>query len=178
MKSCSKCGIEKNLDQFYADKAFSDGKRKSCRECEIKRRIEFRKNNVENERLAARKRYDPIKAKLAANLFKDRHPGKFVEYARNYRNKNRRRVRLRGRTFNNLRRSRVRKATPKWLTEDQKQQILLFYEKARILTLKTGVKHEVDHVHPINGVNVCGLHVPWNLQVITKAANVSKGNRL
>ena len=41
-----------------------------------------------------------------------------------------------------------------------------------------GVEYQVDHIHPINGVEFTGLHVPWNLQVITKSENLSKGNKL
>lgn len=68
-------------------------------------------------------------------------------------------------------------ATPKWLTKKQRSDILAFYKKAKQLETKTGVKHNVDHIIPIQSNIVCGLHVPWNLQVITAKENMSKGNR-
>lgn len=69
------------------------------------------------------------------------------------------------------------KATPKWLSEGQLAEIKVFYDEAARLTLKTGVKHQVDHVIPLLNDRVCGLHVPWNLQVLTKSQNQAKGNR-
>lgn len=52
-----------------------------------------------------------------------------------------------------------------------------FYKEARRLTEETGVNYVVDHYWPINGKGSCGLHVPWNLRVITEAENYSKGNK-
>jgi len=49
------------------------------------------------------------------------------------------------------------------------------YEDAKRLTKETGVKHEVDHVWPLSKG---GPHLPWNLQVITKDANRSKGAKI
>lgn len=64
------------------------------------------------------------------------------------------------------------------LSPAQKSAIEAFYAEARKLTLETGIRHEVDHIHPLVGVNFSGLHVPWNLQIITSDANKRKGNRL
>jgi len=69
-------------------------------------------------------------------------------------------------------------ATPKWLTQDQLEQIAEFYTLAHHISKQTGIKQNVDHVIPLQGEEVCGLHVPWNLQVIPAVDNLSKGNRL
>lgn len=67
--------------------------------------------------------------------------------------------------------------TPKWLTKDHKDQIAEFYIKAELLTKETGIEHQVDHIIPLRGRNVSGLHVPWNLQVLTYLENRSKSNK-
>lgn len=64
-------------------------------------------------------------------------------------------------------------ATPPWVDH---VEIGKFYVEARRLTLETGIIHEVDHIHPLQGRNLCGLHVPWNLQILTKSENSRKRN--
>ena len=76
------------------------------------------------------------------------------------------------------RKSHIRQATPKWLTKEQKQQIRSFYIEADKLKRETGVDYEVDHIVPIRGGLVHGLHVPWNLRVITAAENQKKNRKL
>ena len=71
--------------------------------------------------------------------------------------------------------ARQRSALPKWSDLDS---IKVFYEEAKRITLETGIAHEVDHIIPLAGLNVSGLHVPQNLQVIPAHINRRKGNRL
>lgn len=76
------------------------------------------------------------------------------------------------------RRSKKLNATPKWLTEQQLAEIEAFYTKAKELEKETNIKHHVDHIVPLQGKLVSGLHVPWNLQILTATENISKGNKL
>jgi hypothetical protein len=77
-----------------------------------------------------------------------------------------------------LRRRRFRDATPDWLTDAHKMEIRLKYRLAIELSRATGERYAVDHIIPLHGENVCGLHVPWNLQVLTQKDNLVKYNRL
>ena len=77
-----------------------------------------------------------------------------------------------------LRRRRFRNATPKWLTDTHKMEIRLKYRLAIELSRATGERYAVDHIIPLHGENVCGLHVPWNLQVLTQKDNLAKYNKL
>lgn len=65
-----------------------------------------------------------------------------------------------------------------WLSILQKHSISLVYNLARWKTKRYGALYVVDHIVPIRGKNVCGLHVPWNLRIIPQATNLAKGNKL
>jgi hypothetical protein len=74
-----------------------------------------------------------------------------------------------------IHRAQTKRATPPWLTDDQRQQIRDVYADAQALTETTGELHVVDHVVPKCGKTVCGLHVPWNLQPMHWKPNAQKG---
>ena len=81
-------------------------------------------------------------------------------------------------TKGHLRAKGVRQAKPKWLTDDHLFMIAEIYELRDLRSQLTGVVHHVDHIVPLRGQNCCGLHVPWNLQVIPAQDNLKKSNRL
>jgi hypothetical protein len=68
--------------------------------------------------------------------------------------------------------------TPKWLTDDDLWMMTQAYELASSRTAMFGFQWHVDHVLPLQGKSVSGLHVPLNLQVIPGCENSRKGNRL
>lgn len=77
-----------------------------------------------------------------------------------------------------VRKRRHRNATPKWVTVGQKLAMRQLYLQAMELTKLTGERYVVDHIVPLLSDEVCGLHVPWNLRVITQEENLKKSNKL
>ena len=76
------------------------------------------------------------------------------------------------------RRTKHKQATPKWLTQEHKTEIKQFYLDAMLVSKVTGVPYAVDHIVPLRGELVSGLHVPWNLAVITREENSKKSNKI
>ena len=79
---------------------------------------------------------------------------------------------------NGKRRANLKNAVPKWLTEDELWMIEQAYEIANLRSKVFGFKWHVDHVIPLQGKDVCGLHTPYNLQVIPWRDNLKKRNKI
>lgn len=71
------------------------------------------------------------------------------------------------------RRCMLLKATPPWA---DLKKIQSFYTEAKRLTKETGIAHHVDHIYPLKGKYVSGLHCEYNLQILTATENIRKGN--
>ena len=69
--------------------------------------------------------------------------------------------------------SKVR-ATPTWVDQSAITEV---YEQREAAQEIFDLKLEVDHIIPLRGRGICGLHVPWNLRVIELTRNRSKHNR-
>lgn len=66
--------------------------------------------------------------------------------------------------------------TPAWLTDIDYEHISNEYKLASLLTKVTGSPWHVDHIIPLQGKLVSGLHVPSNLRAILGIKNVLKSN--
>lgn len=137
------------------------------------------------KRVALRRRKHPQKVRAEKRAEYERHRDEYIARARRndlarpelrraWRAKHRRQLNHIAALHQALRRKRA----PPWLTAEHKRAMRGFYDEARRLTVSTGIPHEVDHIVPLVGAVVSGLHVPWNLQILTRATNRSKKNKL
>lgn len=102
---------------------------------------------------------------------KARNPEKYLKYFREYRDKDRVSYRLRA----SKRRAALLQRIPPWADF---KKIRLIYAECERLSKETGVEYQVDHVIPLLGKTVSGLHVHNNLQIISAIDNQRKGNSL
>ena len=120
---------------------------------------EYRKNNREK-----------FLAGIAA--WSKKNPEKVKQYAKKTKEKNRGRVN----SDTVARRLAKIRRTPAWLTEDDKWLLKEAYNLAVLRTKMFGFPWHVDHIIPLQGEMVSGLHVPNNIQVIPWIDNVRKAN--
>lgn len=105
---------------------------------------------------------------------KHRASPKRKEYVQQWTKENAGRVNAKTKRY----RTKKRGALPKWVTEQQIKEIDALYTEAARLTKLTGVSFHIDHILPLQGKDVSGLHVLDNLQILPYYENLSKGNRL
>jgi 5-methylcytosine-specific restriction endonuclease McrA len=142
--------------------------------------------NRENMLAAAREYRQTNKEKIAANkkVYAEANKEKIAAYRR----ANKEKVAASTKVYAQANPGRInaktakRKAakiqrTPRWLTNEDYRAIRSLYETAAALTKATGIKHHVDHIIPLQGRTVSGLHCPTNLQILTATENCSKNNK-
>ncbi len=149
MKTCKICNTTKELSCFYVVNKTTKQRCARCSDCYLQIQNNKRNENIEE--------YN--KNSLAyAKKWQQNNKGKVSFLARQYK-------------------LSKTKQTPNWLSEEQIKEILVEYELSAWCTEVTGIKYQVDHVVPLRGKQVCGLHVPWNLQVIPAIDNIKKSNK-
>ena len=157
------------------------------REAILERRREWYKNNSDKAKEYSRrwKKANPEKVRQSIKRWRAENADRIKQTTEKWREENadKRRETFRRwakentdkRAATEAKRKAIKKqACPPWadLSEIEK-----FYTQARVLTETTGEEHHVDHIVPLQGRKVCGLHVETNLQVLTATENIRKGNR-
>lgn len=134
--------------------------RGGCIECKREADAVFRVNNK-------------AKYRAAIDAWAARNPEKVKQYIKKSKTNNKGLVNA----TTAKRRHSQSKRTPVWLTEDEFWMMEQAYKLAALRTKLLGFPWQVDHILPLQGSLVSGLHVPYNLQVIPQADNVRKSNK-
>lgn len=163
MKHCNRCNTTKETSEFYLRKASIDGLMALCKECSKAAKRSWAKTNRERVR-----EYESV--------YRQRED--YKEYHKEYMKKHQQENKASWNARNSKYRASKIQRTPVWLDEEQLWLIQEVYELAQLRSDATGVLHHVDHIYPLNGRDVSGLHVPENLQVIPWYDNLSKSNKL
>lgn len=166
MKTCNFCRIEKSKADFYKKAGARDGLSWWCRACHKE------KMRAAYHALAADPMYREVERQRVRSFWQA-NPTKRAEADKKYARNNRAQITAK---LVKRRTEKIRR-TPAWLSEDDLWMIAQAYELARLRTQAFGFEWHVDHVIPLQGKLVSGLHVPHNLQVIPARANRNKSNK-
>lgn len=176
MKICTGCHQNKPLSDFPKDYRKEGGRKACCKACVLeKRRQRYRTDEAYRGKI---RDYRISRAEHFRAMI--RLWGK--ENLAYVREKKRERYQKSAEYKASVKASKARyraaklSSQPACLSESNKQKIKDIYLLVGDLQLVSGQKYHVDHIIPLRGKNVCGLHVPWNLQVLPADINLSKGN--
>jgi hypothetical protein len=174
MKTCTKCNLAKELSMFHKGNN-PDGHRTWCATCMSAYKKQYKKDNA--ERIKEKQRaYDAVQNPLRRAYFQQRYMVKkdhVLAVGRAYKKANPHK----NATRQAKRRAAILQRTPSWLIADDHWIIEQAYELAALRTKLFGFQWDVDHVVPLQGKAVSGLHVPTNLQVVPSTINRQKHNR-
>lgn len=175
MKICTHCHQEKPFEFFYTSSTHKSGYMSWCKVCEAGRnKLKFEQRK-ETQLAKAKQWRDANKDKqtAATQAWRESNPERTVAMYRDWADRNRDKVNAKWMARDAAKKNR----TPNWLTVDEHWMIEQAYDIAAKRTQMLGISFHVDHIVPLQGKTVSGLHVPWNLQVIPAKLNQQKSNR-
>jgi hypothetical protein len=172
MKECASCKHEKPLSSFGKKSNQPDGLYYYCRSCKAQKDKEYRNKAGDSLKEKKRQYYqtnkEDISRKAKEAYLTNSKPAK--DRARKWVALNREKHNASCMERHVLKMSR----RPEWARELTLLACQEAYDKAKRLSEMTGVPYDVDHIVPLRGETVCGLHIYNNLQVIPASQNRSK----
>jgi 5-methylcytosine-specific restriction endonuclease McrA len=186
MKTCNTCQQSKPATEFNKDRAKKDGLCFKCKDCQKT----YREANKEKFKAYSKVYYEEYRDKIKAysKTYREANKEKIKAKVKAYREANKEKFKALNKAYKQTNPGKVNalnmkryaqklQATPPWLTKKHLSEIQKWYKLAKDLQHLSEEPLEVDHIVPLQGKNVCGLHVPWNLQILPKSENISKGNK-
>lgn len=192
MKTCTKCNETKDLSEFGKNNSRASGLMDMCRSCKkSKYANQKRPPYTKAQKAKAKDRYKNNKADILAkekiyreNMTPEQKARKNERNRKSYhankeqsaktmkawQHKNRDKIRASG-----MKRYAAKKQrTVAWADDSL---IAVYYAQAQQLEDATGIKFHIDHIIPLQGELVSGLHHQDNLQILTAFENMSKNNK-
>lgn len=147
-----------------------------CIVCAALRCKRFQENNKEKHVEYWAKSYSKHakKKRAYAKAYRESNVEKIKEASKSYKQKNRPKLSR----LQIEREQKIKQACPSWVTKEDKKWMDEIYKASKQIKDQYGVDTAVDHIIPIKGKTVCGLHVPWNLRVVTRSYNSQKLNNM
>lgn len=119
------------------------------------------------------KQLDPERARIKSKATYERTKEHHLAQKKVYRQINKGKIRA----LNAARKTVIKLRTPSWLAEEHCWMIKEIYDLAALRTEVLRLQWHVDHIVPLQGELVSGLHVPWNMRVIPAIENIRKKNK-
>jgi len=168
-KACSKCKDLKLVSMFNKDRQKSDGLASVCKECArlVCAGYYMRVSNP-SKRNKKRDGLSQTNANEYIKIYRQENPEKIKQYRDSWAVANKPSIKHKNMRHYVSKKQRV----PHWLTKAHKAEIEGMYLFCEIFK-----GFEVDHIVPLRGKQVSGLHVPWNLQVLPAELNRVKSNK-
>ena len=156
IRVCNVCMTEKPRSEFSNRADRVTGKSAICKSCSNLKGVKYHEAHKEERARYKAEAYNKDKDKYSARvkLYRKNNPGKTQ-------------------AIQAANRAAIKRATPKWYEKAKVEQI---YKSATELRAK-GISVHVDHVIPLKGKLVCGLHCYDNLQILDAIENIKKGNK-
>lgn len=171
-KACIECDKARSIAWKSSNaehiKAYNSGLYKGKKDEILARQRRYREQN--KDKIAAYSKSRATKTAERSKAWRIENNERASEYTARYRSEKRDVVNSK----EARRRARALQATPPW---SDSEQIRLVYQEAARLQAEDGVARHVDHIVPLQGRLVCGLHVSWNLRVMTATENLKKANK-
>ena len=158
MKTCCKCKETKELTEFSKNRTTKDGLQFECKPCKKEYRRAHYLANKDKEYKRKRLYYTDPKNKEKIKQWSSEHKKRHRAYYLH---------------LSNERRAKKIQRTVSWADMNKIKNI---YKEA-VKLRESGHDVHVDHIVPLQGENVSGLHVEYNLQIISAKENLQKSNK-